>query len=207
MKLFDDAEDLDEVLGQLAGYASLCWTERVVHEGKYGRPDTREKVFDSDRALMAVKLAAIKIKELDVTHHATDPRYAKGKLDSDNEYIYVFYRANDVKPVAAYVGANGEYDAYYDFVNEYCGSPLLDIVGRTTWTEFHTELMPGLLNAGGWRDRINIVMADDTQINELTGLSIGMIQESAFWWLCTENFDALPDTTVQAMLKVYDKWE
>jgi len=134
-----------------------------------------------------------------------DPRYRRGKLDLDNEYIYVFYRHNDVKPVAAYVGGCGEYDAFYDFVNEYCGSPLADITGRTTFSEF-AEVCDGLLTNGGWQDRINIVTRGDDQVNELTGLTINDIFESAFTWLCSENFEALPDTTVQEMLKVYDKW-
>lgn len=63
-ELFDDANTVGEVLGQLAGYASLCWVDRVVEEGKYGRPDKTERVFDSERAAEAVGIAEKRINEL-----------------------------------------------------------------------------------------------------------------------------------------------
>jgi hypothetical protein len=41
---------LDEALGEAVGYASMCWTDRVIYKGKYGRSDVTERVFDSDKA-------------------------------------------------------------------------------------------------------------------------------------------------------------
>lgn len=62
--LFDDANTVGEVLGQLAGYASLCWVDRVVEEGKYGRPDKTERVFDPEKANAAVEQALDRLEEL-----------------------------------------------------------------------------------------------------------------------------------------------
>lgn len=42
------------IIGESIGYASMCWTTRVVEEGKYGRPDITERVFDSERASQLV---------------------------------------------------------------------------------------------------------------------------------------------------------
>lgn len=62
--MFFDATTPSEVLGELAGYASLCWKDVVVDEGKYGRPDKKERVFDSERASKAVDQALDRLKEL-----------------------------------------------------------------------------------------------------------------------------------------------
>lgn len=51
-RLFSSADDLDTVLGRLAGYASLCWSESPTG------------VFDSEKAVEAVKQAADRIREV-----------------------------------------------------------------------------------------------------------------------------------------------
>lgn len=62
--LFDSAETIPQVLGELAGYASSCWYDSLVEEGKYGRPNRYEKVFDSEKAAMAIDDAHVRIKQL-----------------------------------------------------------------------------------------------------------------------------------------------
>ena len=62
--LFHDAETPREVMGQLAGYTSVCWVDHVVEEGKYGRPDKTERVFDSEKANAAVEEALDRLEEL-----------------------------------------------------------------------------------------------------------------------------------------------
>lgn len=62
--LFADATTVPEVLGNLAGYASLCWKEQLVQEGKYGRDNVYEKVFDGEKANAAVHDAYTRIKEI-----------------------------------------------------------------------------------------------------------------------------------------------
>lgn len=52
-------------MGELAGYTSLCWKDRIVEEGKYGRPDKTERVFDSERASKAVDQALDRLEELE----------------------------------------------------------------------------------------------------------------------------------------------
>lgn len=62
--LFEDATSVEEVLGNLAGYASLCWKEQLVQEGKYGRDNEYKRVFDDKKANEAVYDAHKRIKEL-----------------------------------------------------------------------------------------------------------------------------------------------
>lgn len=92
---FEEANSVLGVIGELAGYASLCWTTRVVEEGKYGQPDTVEKVFDSDRAARAVNAADERIKQI---HRADLERTFQGDPPvlgdyHDEDTLFKFHRA------------------------------------------------------------------------------------------------------------------
>lgn len=62
--IFRDSTSVSQLLGELAGYASVCWQQQVKEEGKYGRPDTYERVFDSERAQLGVEHAEARLNEL-----------------------------------------------------------------------------------------------------------------------------------------------
>lgn len=62
--IFRDSESVEQLLGELAGFASVCWQQKLVEEGKYGRPDKYDRVFDSDRASLAVDHALARLGEL-----------------------------------------------------------------------------------------------------------------------------------------------
>lgn len=62
--IFKDSESVEQLLGELAGYSSVCWQQQVKEEGKYGRPDTYERVFDSERAQLGVEHALLRLGEL-----------------------------------------------------------------------------------------------------------------------------------------------
>jgi hypothetical protein len=47
----EKATTREEAVGLALGAASTCWKDTVVEEGKYGRPDKYDKVFDSEEAL------------------------------------------------------------------------------------------------------------------------------------------------------------
>lgn len=55
---------LAEIVGQAVGAGSTCWVDRVTAEGKYGRPDTVERVFDSARAQEVVEVALAEIQKI-----------------------------------------------------------------------------------------------------------------------------------------------
>jgi hypothetical protein len=187
--MFKDAKDLSTVLGELAGYASLCWNQEV---------HTNAMVFDSGRAAMAVEDARVRIEELQ------QDQYRFGKLDLMCEEIFVFFTAEDPEPVAMYVGAMGEYDAYYDFALNYCGSPLADICGPTTYNEFIEGVAEGLVEHG-WTFK-NIVMDDIWQVHPDLGFSIQEVFDKAYQHLVEVNYGQMPETAVQYALRVADKW-
>jgi hypothetical protein len=188
--MFKDAKDLETVLGELAGYASLCWNQEV---------HTNLMVFDSGKAAMAVEDARVRIKEL---QRKVDHRF--GNIDIDNNKIYVFFTAEDAVPVAMYVGGNGEYDAYYDFTFNYCGSPLADVCGRTTYDEFMENVAEGLIEHG-WEFE-NVVMDSSYQVHPELGISIEEIFDEAYKYLVEVNYDQMPETAVLYALRVADKW-
>ena len=130
------------------------------------------------------------------------PRF--GNIEFDSNKIYVFFTAEDPDPVAMYVGAAGEYDAYYDFAFNYCGSPLYDIVGRTTYNEFMENVAEGLIEHG-WTF-VNVVLDDIHEIHPDLGITIEEVFDKAFEYLCSANYEQLTETTVNEMLKVVDKW-
>ena len=55
---FDDCKTIEEVLGQLAGAASKCWTQIE------GTSATADLTFDSERAAMFVQFANERIKAI-----------------------------------------------------------------------------------------------------------------------------------------------
>jgi len=185
---FNSAETLDDVLGQLAGYASMCWNQEV---------HTNAMVFDSDKAVVAVKAAADRIAAIQ-----SEKRF--GNIDLMNDKIYVFFTAEDPDPVAMYIGAMGEYDAYYDFAYNYCGSPLADICGRTTYAEFMENVAEGLVEHG-W-EFVNVVMDDIHQVHNQLGITIEEVMDMAFKYLVEQNYSELPETTISAMLRIADSW-
>ena len=68
--IFRDSTDVKQLLGELAGFASVCWQEVASPEGKYYRPiggeqyETYDRVFDSERASLAVDHAEARLNEL-----------------------------------------------------------------------------------------------------------------------------------------------
>lgn len=98
-----------------------------------------------------------------------------GRLE--NKDIYVFLLNSN--PVAAYVGANGEYDSYYDFVFGLTGSPLADVVGATDFNEFLSTTVHDLMRSG-WEAPRYFPTEDERQINSRIGLSASMIRQ-AVW--------------------------
>ena len=58
--IFQDSTSVSQLLGELAGFASVCWQET----GDYVRPDKRERIFDSERAQLAVEHAEARLREL-----------------------------------------------------------------------------------------------------------------------------------------------
>lgn len=55
--IFRDSTDVKQLLGELAGFASVCWQQELV-DNKY------ERVFDSERAAIAVDHAEARLNEL-----------------------------------------------------------------------------------------------------------------------------------------------
>jgi len=115
-----------------------------------------------------------------------------GNLDYSNNGIYLLYLEGNTYPVAAYVGGAGEYDAYYDFINNYCGSPLADINAYTTAKELY-ELIPTLVNDGGWDAPIHFQMESLEYVEPVTGLSIKAVQDKALEWALLTDADEVED--------------
>ena len=113
------------------------------------------------------------------------------KIEHTDNRIFVLFIGDAQRPDAAYVSANGDqYDAYYDFVYGYCGSPLWDIVEKIDYETFMAETVSTLTDKEsqtdpedgywGWDPEIvEIRVPDDMTIDEATGLSIWEIRREA----------------------------
>ncbi|QYC53781.1 hypothetical protein SEA_EUGENEKRABS_11 [Microbacterium phage EugeneKrabs] len=117
----------------------------------------------------------------------TDPRYRTGNFDESSKEIVLFYLDPEDSPVAMYVCCNGEYDAFYDLEAGIVGSPLSDIVEATPDTIDYMNVIQTLLDSG-WNQDTQIVVANPWTVDPWSGLSINMIQESAFTWLASQVY-------------------
>ncbi|QOC56103.1 hypothetical protein SEA_ZHENGYI_11 [Microbacterium phage Zhengyi] len=124
----------------------------------------------------------------------TDPRYRTGNFDENSKEIVLFYLDPEDSPVAMYVCCNGEYDAFYDLEAGIVGSPLSDIVEATPDTIDYNEVIKSLRNPDNdpmavWNEETQIVVANPWTVDPWSGLSINMIQESAFTWLASQVYN------------------
>lgn len=108
--------------------------------------------------------------------------YRIGKIPLGDNHIYVMYLNGT--PAAAYVAAAGEYDAYYDFIYNYCGSPMWDVVEGITYERFMSETYPVLIEEYDGRPLWNPVIVeihvtDEYALDKETGLSVHTIRERA----------------------------
>ncbi|QPL14165.1 hypothetical protein SEA_MORRILL_11 [Microbacterium phage Morrill] len=123
----------------------------------------------------------------------TDPRYRTGNFDTSSRDIVLFFLDPEDSPVAMYVGCNDEYDAFYDLEAGIVGSPLLDIVEATPDSIDYNQVIEQLTKTGvepgaGWNEPVQVVMENMFQIDPWSGLSINMIQESAFAWFASQVY-------------------
>ena len=122
----------------------------------------------------------------------TDPRYRTGIFDIGSKEIVLFYLDPEDSPVAMYVSCNGEYDAFYDLEAGIVGSPLDDIVEATpdsiNYVEVIKNLTPGVEEGFEWNEPTQVVMEKPWTVDPWSGLSINMVQESAFAWLASQVY-------------------
>lgn len=114
-----------------------------------------------------------------------------GNITDDDNKIYVLYVGDEPSPRAAYVAANSDqYDAFYDFVYSYCGSPLWDIIEGINYRRFMDETVAQLTSAEEYSDEDGFY-GWDSNIVELRlpseeaaaaeqGISILQVRQKAF---------------------------
>ncbi|QCG78297.1 hypothetical protein SEA_ASHTON_11 [Microbacterium phage Ashton] len=132
----------------------------------------------------------------------TDPRYRSGNFDSDSKEIVLFYLQDLPKPVAMYVGCNGEYDGYYDLVANIVGSPLADIVDATPNDIDYEEVIKSLTDKSvyedhAWNEPTKVTLEKPWTVDPWSGLSINDVQESAFAWLASQVYSRWYDDGAQ----------
>jgi hypothetical protein len=141
----------------------------------------------------------------------TNPLYDRGNREYDDPNFYVLYLEGEDQPRAGYIGGAWDYDAWYDFEHDLCGSALGDIVGIATFEE--TEQLFSDMNESV-RDGDNFPRGEVVKItvrdlytdDELTGLSINGIQRTAAFWILDEILDSgepMHSDIVRELQRVY----
>ncbi|QNN98059.1 hypothetical protein SEA_FEDE_11 [Microbacterium phage Fede] len=125
----------------------------------------------------------------------TDPRYRSGNFDEDSREIVLFFLGENEKPSAMYVGCNGEYDAFYDLDANIVGSPLSDIIEATPEDIDYLKVAAELQENGDWNEPTLVSLPSMFAVDPWSGLSINMVQESAFTWLASQVYSRWYDDT------------
>src|SRR6478735_8352918 len=91
-----------------------------------------------------------------------------GNIEDHDNRIFVLYVGDEPSPRAAYVAANSDqYDAFYDFVYSYCGSPLWDIIEGINYRRFMDETVAQLTSKDEYSDEDGTFFGWDENIVEL----------------------------------------
>jgi hypothetical protein len=149
-------------------------------------------------------------------------QYRFGLIKHEDNRIFVLYLKDEPTPRAAYVAANrDQYDAYYDFVYSYCGSPLWDVIEGINYQRFMDETVKQLTDPNeygdgddyfGWDPAIVEIRANsEEEIDANSGLSIldvrkkaaDELQNFALWSYRTDaGWEAERQDVIDAMLRL-----
>jgi hypothetical protein len=181
--MFKNAKTLQEAVGNAVGAASVAWHDNGV--------------FNEKQATKIVDDLLARIQQFTTP---VDPRYRRAGLDAAEPEelmkLYAFYVGDSDTPLAGYHTGDGQYDAFFDFESAYCGSPLADIVGDITWKEWTENNEANDLHV-----QVRAVRVPDIHhVDEVTGLSIQMIRESAYAWLAHWAYQLDPAKTIATLI-------
>lgn len=138
-----------------------------------------------------------------------NPLYYRGLTAEDDTNFYVFYIIGEDKPRAGYIGRGWEYDAWYDFEHDICGSALSDLVAQTTYEEIlaiYNDMNESDINEQPQGKVVRIELPEIYWQDPRTGMTIIEVQQCAAMWYLKEILDSgepMHSDIVRDLVQVY----